>query len=80
MGALARQSGVPPGQLEEEFQDHHKIALAEKTQHPEMTSMQAWKAVLAKTTQRRTQQVWPSAALLPVAERYFCVPRLHGRN
>ena len=62
------------GQLEEEFQDHHKIALAEKTQHPEMTPMQAWQAVLAKTTRRRTKQAWPSAALLPVAERYFVCP------
>ena len=74
MGALAHQFGVPRGQLEEEFHDHRKIAQAQKTQHPECTSMQAWQAVLAKTTQRRTNQVWPSAALLPVAERYFVRP------
>lgn len=74
LGALARQFGVPPGQLEAEFQDHHKIAQAEKTQHPEFTSMQAWQAALAFTTQRRTRQNWPSTALLPVAERYFVCP------
>ena len=74
LGTLARQFGVPPGQLEEEFQDHHKIALAEKTQHPDISPMQAWKAVLAKTTRGRTKQVWPSAALFPVAERYFVCP------
>ena len=40
LGFLARQFGVPSVQLEAEFQDHHKIAQAEKTQHPEFTSMQ----------------------------------------
>ena len=36
--------------------------------------MQAWQAALAKTTQRRARQNWPSTALLPVAERYFVRP------
>ena len=75
MATLAGQFDVALDQLEEEFQDHRRIAQAEKARHPEFTSAQAWQAALAKTqatwSSRRT---WSAGALLPVAERYFVCP------
>ena len=75
MRNLAGQFGVPPGKLEEEFQDHHRLAQSEKNRRPQLTSAQAWQAALAKSQATwQTRHNMPASALLPAAERYFVSP------